>query len=339
MEVKDLIERLVAPPGPSGREDAAAAVAEEILKDLGTVSRTPLGSLVCQLPCANPEAPLVVLEAHLDQVSLVVTAIEEGFLRMANSGGIDRRLLPATQVVVHTAGGPRKGVICSVPPHLKGDEDKPAKLEEMAIDVGYNQEQAEKLFAPGDSITLDVQGCVQLQNDHITAMALDDRAGCAAVIKAAQLVAKQGSPNRVAVLLSAMEEVGGQGSGTAAFGLDPQRCYCVDVTFGEWPGLAPQKTGKLGKGPMLGFAPILSRSLNTQLLELAKANDIALQREVMSGSTGTNADKIATTRCGVATALVSIPLRHMHTGVETISLKDVEDTARLLALAACQPAQ
>ncbi len=339
MELREMLERLTAAPGPAGREDAAADVAAELLQSLGEVSRTTLGSVVCKLPCGSADAPLILLEAHLDQVGLVVTTIEDGFLRIANCGGLDRRLLPATPVVVHTAGGPRKGVVCSVPPHLKEEGDKPPKLEEMAIDVGYTQERATELFAPGDAITLDVQGCIELQNGRVSSMALDDRAGCAAVIHAAQLVARQGSKNRVAVLLSAMEEVGGHGAATAAYGLDPQRSYCVDVSFGDWPGVAPHKSGKLGGGPMLGYAPILSRSLNARLHELAEREGITLQREVMGGVTGTNADKIAIARGGVATALLSIPLRHMHTGAETIVFSDLEDTARLLAAAACDDGQ
>ena len=332
MTVTELIRFLTAARGLSGREDDVAAVAAALMEDMGKIARTPLGSLLCLLPCGGQDSPVVMLEAHLDQIGMVVTRVEEGFLRFASCGGVDRRLLPAMPVTIRTGSGVRRGVVASTPPHLKGDSDHPPKLEDMLIDTGCTAEEAGELFAPGDEITMDAPA-LELAGGRITGGALDDRAGCAAVIRAAQLLLEQNCQCRVMVVLSSMEEVGGQGAATAAFAVAPDYCYAVDVSFAAAPGLPEHKCGKLGQGPMIGFAPVLSRQLTRDLIGLARECSIPYQCEVMGGATGTDADKIVTAGQGVPTALLSIPLRNMHTPAEVIDAADVEHTARLIAAA------
>jgi len=332
MELAQLLQRLCAAPGPSGREDAARDEAEKIVNELGLgpCQVTPLGSLLCTL---KPGSRPVMLEAHLDQIGLVVTRVEEGFLRFHRIGGSDRRLLPAQRVTVRTAGGPRPGVVASVPPHLKDpDSDKPPRWEDMLIDTGCTPETAKKLFAPGDTITVD-GAYVQLAGGRVACPALDDRAGCAAVLWAGKLLAEAGCPAPVTLALCSFEEIGGHGAATAAFAARPGSCYAVDVSFAEAPGIAPEKCGRLGAGPMIGIAPILNRTLTAGLRDAAAANGIPCQVEVMGGDTGTDADGIVATAGGIPTGLLSIPLRNMHTPVEEVELQDVENTARLMALA------
>ena len=321
-------------PGPSGRECAAFAAARALLAPLGEVTRTPLGSLLC---CVNPGragAPHLLLEAHLDQIGFVVTRVEEGFLRFAKVGGIDPRWLPATPVVIHAAGGDRPGIITSVPPHLAGDsDDHSIKIEDLLIDTGCRPETAETLFAPGDIVTFAARP-VMLQNNRLAGPALDDRIGCAAVIAAAQQIAAEKPDCRVTVLLSSMEEVGGQGAMTGGFAVRPDYAIAVDVSFGDGFGCRAEQTAPLGGGPMLGLAPILDRTFTRRLQELAKAHEIPLQTEPMGGRTGTDADDLAAAGPGIKTALISIPLRSMHTVAETVDLADAANTARLMALAA-----
>ena len=320
--------KLCEAPGPSGRECAAYAAAKELLSPMGEVKRTPLGSLLCCVNEGKEGAPHLLLEAHLDQIGFIVTRVEEGFLRFSKIGGIDARWLPATPVVIHAAGD-YPGIITSVPPHLAGDgSDHSIKIENLLIDTGFTAETAAKLFAPGDIVTFAAKP-VELQNKRLAGPALDDRIGCAAVIAAAE------EPDcRVTVLLSSMEEVGGQGAETGGFTSQPDYAIAVDVSFGDGFGCAPEKTSPLGGGTMLGYAPTLNRDFTLKLKKLAEENNIPLQHEPMGGRTGTDADELATAGRGIKMALLSIPLRSMHTVAETIDPEDAANTARLMALAA-----
>lgn len=325
--------KLCEAPGPSGRECAAYAAAKELLSPMGEVKRTPLGSLLCCVNEGKEGAPHLLLEAHLDQIGFIVTRVEEGFLRFSKIGGIDARWLPATPVVIHAAGD-YPGIITSVPPHLAGDgSDHSIKIENLLIDTGFTAETAAKLFAPGDIVTFAAKP-VELQNKRLAGPALDDRIGCAAVIAAAEEIAAEKPDCKVTVLLSSMEEVGGQGAGTGGFAVMPDYAIAVDVSFGDGFGCAPEKTSPLGGGTMLGYAPTLNRDFTLKLKKLAEENNIPLQHEPMGGRTGTDADELATAGRGIKMALLSIPLRSMHTVAETIDPEDAANTARLMALAA-----
>ena len=325
-------KKLCEAPGPSGRECAAYAAAKELLSPMGEVKRTPLGSLLCCVNEGKEGAPHLLLEAHLDQIGFIVTRVEEGFLRFSKIGGIDARWLPATPVVIHAAAGDYPGIITSVPPHLAGDgSDHSIKIENLLIDTGFTAETAAKLFAPGDIVTFAAKP-VELQNKRLAGPALDDRIGCAAVIAAAEEIAAEKPDCRVTVLLSSMEEVGGQGAETGGFTTQPDYAIAVDVSFGDGFGCAPEKTSPLGGGTMLGYAPTLNRDFTLKLKKLE--NNIPLQHEPMGGRTGTDADELATAGRGIKMALLSIPLRSMHTVAETIDPEDAANTARLMALAA-----
>ena len=335
--------KLCEAPGPSGRECAAYAAAKELLSPMGEVKRTPLGSLLCCVNEGKEGAPHLLLEAHLDQIGFIVTRVEEGFLRFSKIGGIDARWLPATPVVIHAAGD-YPGIITSVPPHLAGDgSDHSIKIENLLIDTGFTAETAAKLFAPGDIVTFAAKPVEffkadakshELQNKRLAGPALDDRIGCAAVIAAAEEIAAEKPDCRVTVLLSSMEEVGGQGAETGGFTSQPDYAIAVDVSFGDGFGCAPEKTSPLGGGTMLGYAPTLNRDFTLKLKKLAEENNIPLQHEPMGGRTGTDADELATAGRGIKMALLSIPLRSMHTVAETIDPEDAANTARLMALAA-----
>lgn len=330
-----MVRSLCAPAGVSGRESEAFAAAERELKKYGKVEKTPLGSLLCTVNEGDEGARHLLLEAHLDQIGLVITRVEEGgFLRFAPVGGIDCRWLPASPVMIHSATGDFPGVVTSVPPHLSDKEDhKEIKAENLLIDTGFPEESAKILFAPGDPVVFDTT-LMPLQNGRMAGMALDNRAGCAAVLAAAAMVAKEKPRTRVSVLLASMEEVGGQGALTGAFAAAADYAIAVDVSFADGFGVKPEQCGTLGAGPMLGISPLLNREFSKKLRGAAAQNGIALQNEVMGGKTGTDADDIAATGCGVRCALLSIPLRSMHTMVETVDGADVMNTARLMALAA-----
>lgn len=330
MDTKSLTLRLAQAVGVSGAEHSAAELAAEFLAPLGTVEISPIGNVICRVKPANGGRHYM-LDAHLDEIGMIVTYItDDGFLKVSNVGGVDRRLLLASEVTVHGAQ-PLAGIICSTPPHLQTDaEQKNPKVDDIFIDIGMSAAHARDCVALGTRVTIRGQGR-ELLGSIITSRALDDRAGCAAVIRAAQLLQTERLGCGLTVTLTTQEETGAAGAKTAAFAVDPTHCITVDVSFGFTPDAKRHKCGDLGKGPMVGIAPILSKRMSERMVEVAKASDIPYQLEVMGGATGTNADGIATSRAGVATALLSIPLHYMHTPIETVDVDDIENTARLIA--------
>lgn len=334
MELQEIIamtQQLCKAPGTSGREEAAAAAAEELLKPLGTVTRTPLGSVLCTVQEGEPGAPHLMLEAHLDQIGMVVTRLEKGgFLRVANVGGLDCRLLPASPVTVHAKDGRHSAVIASTPPHLSDGKEVPPKMEELLVDTGLTEELAKETFAPGDTVTLDGEFTL-LAGDMMLSPSQDDRVGCVAVIAAAKLLAGKKTRCKVTVCLSSQEETGGCGAGTAAFALAPDMALVVDVSFGDGFGVKEHECGKMDGGVEIDIAPAVNRRIYDRLRAIAQEQDIPWQTHAMGGRTGTDTDTVASSGKGVRCGLLSIPLRSMHTAVETVCAGDVLSAARLMA--------
>ena len=329
-QLQEMLFRLCSAPGAAGREDGAAQVAAEMLSFIPNVKIDTLGSVVASF--GNPESKRhILLDAHLDQIGMLVTSVDEnGFLKVARDGGMDRRVLPGSRVVVY-GKETLNGIVCCLPPHLTdGGEDHVPDITEMAVDVGLTKEEANELVQPGDVVLLPGEPR-RLLGSRVTGAALDDRAGCAALIRCAQLLQETTLSCRVTVLLSTREEVGSQGAETAAFREEPDMAIAVDVSFADQPGVPSHKCGKLSEGPMIGVSPVLDKNITETLKRLAKDNEIPFQLEVMGGTTGTNADEINVTRGGVPCGLVSIPQRNMHTPAEICDLKDIENVARLLA--------
>lgn len=329
-ELKELIFRLCAAPGTPGDETAAAKIAVEELSQYGEAYIDKMGSVIAKLGKAGAKTH-IMLDAHIDQIGLIVTGIDEnGFLRVDRCGGVDRRVLPDSPVTVY-GREMLTGIVCCTPPHLSdGSEDKVEPVDKMAVDVGLTKEEAEKLIQPGNRIVMNAVPKSLLGN-RITAAGLDDRVGVASLIRCMQLLKGTELNCELTVLCSGREEVGGQGAVTGTYFVNPTQAIAVDVSFADQPDVRPEKCSKLGGGPMIGIAPPLNRAMGDKLISLAKTNDIPYQLEIMGGSTGTNGDEIAMTRAGVQTALISIPLRYMHTPVEVIDLEDVENIARLMA--------
>lgn len=269
----------------------------------------------------------VMLDAHIDQIGMMVTSVSDGFVKVAAAGGIDRRMLSGTRVTIHGREAVR-GIFCSVPPHL-GKSDNVQKIDEMYIDTGLGK-RSEEIISVGDRVTFE-QSFAELAGSRVTARSLDNRAGCAALIRCAELLKGHELPCNVAILLSDMEELGGSGAQTQSYALCPDEAVAVDVSFATAPDVPEHESGALGKGAMLGISPILSRQVTEELKAAAKGADVDFQTEVMGGRTSTNADKITAVRGGVPAGLLSVPLRNMHTPVEIIDLNDVESVSKILA--------
>ena len=331
--MKQLITTLCNANGVGGYTEVCDAVKTIVTPLVDRVQTDALGNVAAIRRCGKEKAPLLLLEAHIDEIGFVVTHVDEnGFVHVSNCGGIDRRVLAATEVTVLTQP-PLVGVFCSTPPHLAGDDNKLKSIDEMGIDVGLSAEEAKSLIAQGTRVAFRANAC-ELGEYRLCSKALDDRVGCAAVIRALELLQHADLKCDVAALFAVQEEIGGAGAAVGAFSLEPQAAIVTDVSFAVTPDAQPHKCGELGKGPMLGMAPSLDLGMTSHLRMIAEREDILLQYEVMGGATGTDADGVYVSRCGVPTALLSIPQRYMHTPNEVVDVRDAEAVARLMAAAA-----
>ena len=328
--MRELLKTLCAAAGVNGEPEASRVIADALADYVPQVQTDAMGNVWGVLPATTENAPTLLLEAHLDEIGFVVTGVsEDGFLRVSASGGVDERTLAAAEVVV-LCSPPLNGVFCSTPPHLAGADSKPLTTAQRGIDVGLSGEEARRRVPVGTRVMF-APRFDALLGDRICAKALDDRAGVAAVLRALELLQNTERPCHVAALFCVQEEVGCRGAAPAAFAIYPDAAIVTDVSFAYTPDADKTQCGVLGDGAMLGVSPILDERLIASLRRLAEKQNIPFQHEVMGGSTGTDADKISTVREGIPTALLSIPLRYMHTPVEVASLGDIEAVARLMA--------
>lgn len=329
MEIEQIITALADSNGVSGDEKEAAELALSYLKRYTDDCEIKNNNVIGHLGVKGGK-PHILIDAHIDRIGLVVTYItEDGFLKVSGCGGIDRRLLFAQQVTV-LGKKPVSGIICSMPPHLEKDESTVPEMEDICIDIGMSKSQAEQVVSLGDKIVFSAH-CQKMQGDKITGAALDDRSGVGAILRALELVKNNDLKCEVTVLFSAQEEVGERGAKIAAFDIDPDIAIAVDVSFALTADDKEEKCGKMGKGCMIGFSPVLDRELSEQMKTIAEKNNLSYQIEVMAGETGTNADRFSVNNSGAKAVTLSIPLKYMHTPVEVISLSDVENTAQLIA--------
>lgn len=328
-KLKNMILSLAEANGTSGAEDDVLNKIQKFLPECAVCETDSFGNFVASI---DGNGKTFLLDAHSDRIGLVVTSIEDGgFLRVAKCGGMDARVLAAQDVTVWGTK-PVYGVITSTPPHLSGGEDekKAVDFDKILVDVGMSKENAKKYISLGDRITVRCPSG-ELLNDRVFGAALDNRAGCAVIIRAAELIAEAENHPTVKLLFSVQEETGGDGAVTGGYNITADECISVDVSFADAPDMPSEKCGRLGKGPMIGVAPVLNYAMSVKLQSIAKEKDIPYQLELMGDSTGTNADHIAVSKGGIKTGLVSIPQRNMHTGVEIIDVKDVESSAQLIA--------
>lgn len=329
MDIKKLCFSLADAVGTSGDEREAALSAKTELEKYMNAEIDTLGNVIGTY--GNGKAH-ILLDAHIDQIGLVVRGIDEkGFILVDKVGGPDERVLVGSEVYVH---GKEKlfGVVCSTPPHLLSDEDKKngVNVKKIAVDIGLSKEKAEELIEVGDRITLR-NNQLSLLNNNIVSGAFDDRCSVAVILRTLEMVKGKISNLKLSVLFSSMEETGGSGAKTGSFSLMPDYAIAVDVGFGDDPYTDKSETIALGKGPSIGISPTLDREFTKELVSICKDKNIPYQHDVMGGRTGTNADSINNTGKGVKTALLSVPLRYMHTGIEVINIDDIENTAKLIA--------
>ena len=329
-DLTQLLFELCSDAGVSGVESDAAKTAIKYLSEYMPCETDALGSVIGKKEGSGVN---ILLDAHIDQIGLVVTAIDDkGFLRVAKCGGADARVLSSSEV---TVWGKEKiyGVISSIPPHLsdKKEENKAADFDSVYIDIGMSKAKAEKLISPGDRITFNGTQA-KLLNGNVVSPCIDDRAGVAAILRCLQILENSGRLLcSITVMFSSQEETGSSGAIAGSFNSGADEAIAVDVGFARAPGVKDEKAGKIGGGAMIGFAPSLDCDISNKLVSLAENNSIKWQYDVMGGSTGTNGDEISTSAGGIRTALISIPIKNMHTAVEIANIDDIEAVAQLMA--------
>ena len=332
MDYRGILEQLCALPGPSGFEGPVASAAAQLLRPyVDEVQVDRMGSVVGVRRCGRPNVPRLMLDAHLDEIGLIVTGHEKGFLRFAPLGGVDPRMLPDREVLV-LSQPPVPGVVACLPPHIQSSEemDKARTIRELTIDVGLSQEEAQRRIPIGTPIVYRT-GCRALGDKLLCGKSLDDRSCFAVLLDAVQRLAHEKLDVDLYVVGSVQEETHSTGAITAAFGIVPQLCVAVDVTHGDSPDAAKDKTFSLGGGPVIGVGPNCTRWMSLRMEQIAKDLELDCQVEVMAGHSGTNAWPLQISGEGVATAVLSVPLRYMHTPVEVVHMDDLANTARLLA--------
>lgn len=331
MDLKELIFDLCSVPSPSGAESAVSELISRRLSPYVDEIRSDIiGNLIAVKRCGQEGAPRLMLDAHMDEIGLIVTGHNKGFLRFASIGGVDPRMLPAREITV-LSDPPMFGVIDTLPPHaLKKDEmDSSIEADKLYIDVGLSEGEAERL-APLGTPCVFAGECTMLGSSRITGKALDDRACVAILIKVMERLMTRSPALDIYVLISTQEEVGLRGAVTGTYSIAPDMAVVVDVTHAATPDSKKGETMDMMKGAAIGAGPNMNRHMTDELFRVARERGIPCQTEVISGDSGTNGWVIQTSRQGVATALVSLPIRYMHTPVETMALEDAEAAVELL---------
>ncbi len=331
MDLAELTIALCGAAGPAGFEEAAAeTIKREIAPFVDEVKSDVMGNVIAVKRCGKENAPSVLLDAHMDEVGLIVTGYEDGYLRFNCLGGVDPRMLPAREIKVLTPE-PLYGVIDVMPPHAlsAGDMNKALSIENLYINIGMSDEEA-KAAVPVGTPCVYAGGAFRLGEGSICGKSLDDRSCAAIIIKTMEALCDKEPGVDIYCLFSVQEEIGLRGAVTGAFGADCDYAIILDVTFGKTPDVPDHKCLKMGGGPAIGMGPNTNRAFTKKIIDRAIEKGIDYQLEVLPGNSGTNAWAIQTSRQGVAVALVSLPLKYMHSPVETFLISDGEKITQLL---------
>jgi endoglucanase len=337
MPLPDILHKLVTAAGPSGYEQAPAAVFREAAAAFAEVSFDSVGSTVARVP-GTGDGPSVAIVGHIDEIGLIVHHIDDdGFLWFTAVGGWDPTILVGQRVELATRSGRIVGVVGKRPIHLMKEDDrkKVPQLKELHIDIGVaNGDEARSLVRVGD-VAVIVAEPIELPNNRFISRSFDNRLGCYVALEAARLVAEAGgAPGDVFALAVAQEEITFAGARTSAFSLEPDIAIVVDVTFAtDQPGLDEKEVGRhrFGSGAVLARGSTLDPKVFELLHETAEAEGIPFTVTASARATGTDADAMHSARGGIPSAVVSVPLRYMHSPVEMVQLDDVENAARLIA--------
>jgi putative aminopeptidase FrvX len=338
MSLPDVLRRLLTAPGPSGYEQAAAAVFREAAAAFGAEVRSDsVGSTVATV-AGTAAGPSLAVVGHIDEIGLMVHHIDDdGFLWFSGVGGWDPVILVGQRVELHTQGGVVPGVVGKKPIHLLEAEERKQvpQLKELHVDIGARDgDEARAAVRVGDVAVIAGEP-IELPNDRVVSRAMDNRIGCFVALETARLVHEAGgAPGAVHAVAAAQEEVTFAGAITTAFSLEPDVAIAVDVIFEtKQPGVEVREQGPhpFGSGPVISRGSTLDPLVSERLIETAEAEGIPYTLYATQRATHTDADGLHRSRGGLPTGMVSVPLRYMHSPVEMVQLDDIAATARLLA--------
>lgn len=332
---KEFLKKLLETASPSGFEKEAADLwkaeaklfTDNVYGDIhGNSFAKILGS----------KESVIMLAGHIDEIGLMVTYVSEGgFLYFAPIGGWDAQILPGQRVNIHTKIGKIiKGVIGRSPIHsLKPDErERGVKMEDLWIDTGLGKEALE-IITVGDYAVVDYNP--EFLGKTLVSRGIDDKIGAFVAFEVLRKIHETtvNLYSTICAVATVQEEIGLRGAITSAYGLNPTVGIAIDVTFAtDYPNANKRQIGDicLGKGPVISIGPNITPMIYEKLVKVAKDNNIPCQIEAAPRGTGTDANAIQLTRAGVATGLVSIPNRYMHSPCEMSDLEDVENAIKLL---------
>ncbi len=324
-ETKRILRTLCEIAAISGYENAGytrlqTVIPQELFSEFRTVG---VNNAVFIRRCGKEKAPLLLVDAHFDEIGMMVRSYAgNGCVKVAALGGLDLRCLLGNRVCLY-GKETVNGIVC-VPSKKDGKSVPP--LEEICIDTGLTDEALRSSIPIGTPVGFSAE-LTDLQNDYVAAHALDNRACCAAALRMLSMLSD--TDWDVAVMLSGTEESTQAGAQTGTRVLRPDAAMVLDVNFARAPGIAEQDCDRMEMGPSVTVSARTNRNLTLSLLEFARKADFPCQTCVCPMTTGTNADKIAQT--GVPTVQLSVPLKNMHTPNEIVCLRDIYNTARLLA--------
>lgn len=293
------------------------------------IKRDPMGSFVLVKKSMIENAPKMLIDAHFDTVGMMVTDVKKnGFLSFTSIGGLDTRVLPATEVTVY---GKKEiyGLVTSTPPHLARSGQVPS-IEDLYIDTGYKKEDLEELVTIGDPIGYRFK-FTEMKNDFITTSGLDDKACVCGIIEAMKKIDRAKMKYDVYVTISAQEETGKNGSARASFGIEPDIAIITDVNFAHGDGTSEYESIKCGEGASVDISSLTDRRLTWNIIKALEGKGIKHQIICEPGRTHTNNEGLVISGYGVRTCVLSVPLKNMHTPCETVNLKDIKSLEEILS--------
>ena len=329
MDVKTYLQEITALAGVPGLEnDVGNRVAEGFRPLCNSVEIDNLGNVIAR---KGENGPVIMLCAHMDEVGMYVSAIEDdGCIRIRPTGGVDPRILPAHEVTIKARGGDVYGIVGAKAPHLlKADErDKVVNFTNLYVDIGYDAETVRKMITIGDVVVYN-SPLLSLEGGFIAGKTFDDRAGVAAMMVCAEKLDRLRANAQAVFVASTQEEIGSNGARVSAWSVNPDVAIAIDATFANGTTSSSREIDPDKIEVAMG--PNIHPALYKKLIEIAGRYRINVVTKVYSGGTGTDAWQLQTARDGIPTLLVSIPVRYMHTSVETVKVSTIENTGELLA--------
>lgn len=330
MDLERYFREVTRIPGVSGHEAKVGEYIAQAFRPLtDSVEIDRMQNVIARVGNTGPK---VMISAHMDEIGMLVLQIEDdGAIRLTRDGGVDPRILPGLEVEIQAKNGPIYGVIGAKAPQLlaPGEGAKAITFDDIYVDIGFAPEEVRSLVRVGDPVIMLAEPQM-LADGCVAAKTMDDRASVGAMLVAAETLLKMKVDMQVYFVASTQEEVGAHGARAAAYGINPDWAIAIDVTHGEGPGTKPFQAHPLDR-ITIERGPFIHRALGRKLEAVAKANRIPFEIAPGGGRTATDADAIEIVHGGIPTTLLSIPLRYMHTTVETLKLDVVRDAGQLMA--------